>query len=295
MSTGQALPVCQPALRSLPPLIPDTSARHQANASAYVVGMSGAGRQGHLGTKSDVSPYQMAESAASRGPARRACLGYNTAHGCQPEWHRVQTGQDSCAAPVRAAAIGHAAPSSQRAAPLPQDKVVVPEQPSWSPSSAMTLLLCLMGGNFRLLHYGLSMLGGAESHEEAEEWSAGEMICSPCVMVVCPALSTSYHAAVRATTAVNDVAAAFAETLALSLADNTSKKWTEDLSRVLKLLSQCMAEQQWVRRIAAASHPEKVGGNHTGDVQSWMDPVILCAYGSFEKHHSTLTIGDPAI
>ena len=168
---------------------------------------------------------------------------------------------------------------------LPQDKVVVPEQPSWSPGSAMTLLLCLMGGNFRLLHYGLSMLGGAKSHDKAKEWGAGEMICSLCAMVVCPALSTSYHAAVRATTAVNDVEAAFAETLALSLVDSTSKEWTEDISRVLKQLSQCMAEQQWVRRIAAASHPEKWAVITQVMWQARMDPVILYTYDSLLKCH----------
>lgn len=54
-----------------------------------------------------------------------------------------------------------------------QDKVLVPEKPAWSPSSAMTLLLCLVGGNFRLLHWALSMLGGAPSHVHAEMWHPG--------------------------------------------------------------------------------------------------------------------------
>ena len=57
---------------------------------------------------------------------------------------------------------------------LLQNKVVVPQKPAWSPSSPMTLLLCLMGGNFRLLHFGLSMLGGAPSQEQTGAWSAGE-------------------------------------------------------------------------------------------------------------------------
>ena len=70
-----------------------------------------------MGTESDVNPHQLAESAASRGPACCARPGYDAAHGCQPERHRVQAGPDSCAAPVRAAAVGHAVPSSQRAAP----------------------------------------------------------------------------------------------------------------------------------------------------------------------------------
>ena len=57
---------------------------------------------------------------------------------------------------------------------LLQNKVVVPQKPAWSPSSPMTLLLCLMGGNFRLLHFGPSMLGGAPSQEQTGAWSANE-------------------------------------------------------------------------------------------------------------------------
>ena len=56
--------------------------------------------------------------------------------------------------------------------------MVVPQNPTWSPSSAMTLLLCLMGGNFRLLHFGVSMLGGAPSPDQAGAWSAGERTCA---------------------------------------------------------------------------------------------------------------------
>lgn len=58
---------------------------------------------------------------------------------------------------------------------LPQDMVAVPEKPAWYPSSAMTLLLCLMGGNFRLLEFALSMLGGAPSPHDAQAWNAGKI------------------------------------------------------------------------------------------------------------------------
>ena len=61
---------------------------------------------------------------------------------------------------------------------LPQNKFPVPQKPTWDPSSAMTLLLCLMGGNFRLLHFAMSMLGGAPSHDDAGAWSAGERTCA---------------------------------------------------------------------------------------------------------------------
>lgn len=56
---------------------------------------------------------------------------------------------------------------------------------------------------------------------------------------------------------MNELEAGFAETLALSLADSRSKEWTDDISRVLTQLSQSMAEQQWVPRIAAASPSER--------------------------------------
>ncbi|MGH9059548.1 MAG: hypothetical protein ACRDZY_08565, partial [Acidimicrobiales bacterium] len=71
-----------------------------------------------------------------------------------------------------------------------------------------------------------------------------------------PALSRSYSpCTARACTAVAELEAGCAETLASRLAD--SKEWMDDISRVLKQLSQDMAQQQWVRRIAAASPAEK--------------------------------------
>ena len=56
---------------------------------------------------------------------------------------------------------------------------------------------------------------------------------------------------------MNELEAGCAETLASRLADSQSKEWTDDISRVLKQLSQGMAQQQWVQRIAAASQAEK--------------------------------------
>ena len=76
--------------------------------------------------------------------------------------------------------------------------------------------------------------------------------------MVSPALSRSCSpCTARACTAVPELEAGCAETLASRLADSNSKEWMDDISRVLKQLSQGMAQQQWVRRIAAASHAEK--------------------------------------
>ena len=67
---------------------------------------------------------------------------------------------------------------------LPQKKVMVPPKPDWSQFSALTLLLSLMGGNFRLLHFGLSMLGGAPSPSLTYAWNAGERRCAVQVLPV---------------------------------------------------------------------------------------------------------------
>ena len=43
--------------------------------------------------------------------------------------------------------------------------VAVQRKPEWHETSALTLLQGLVGGNFRLLHYAMSLLGGAPDFE----------------------------------------------------------------------------------------------------------------------------------
>ena len=82
------------------------------------------------------------------------------------------------------------------------------------------------------------------------------MCCEALPIVVSPALRRSCSpCTARACTAVAEMETGCADTLASRLAD--SKEWMDDISKVLKQLSQDMAQQQWVRRIAAASPAEK--------------------------------------
>ena len=138
----------------------------------------------------------------------------------------------------------------------------MPPKPTWSPRSAMTLLLCLMGGTFRLLHFGMSMLGGAPSHDQTGAWKAGEKTCAvrlPYVQLCCLSalLEKVLCCNARVVTALNALDAGVAVTLALTLTDSQSKEWTDDINKIIKQLSQAMAQQQWVQRIADASQVEK--------------------------------------
>ena len=55
---------------------------------------------------------------------------------------------------------------------------VVPHKPECNKSSALTLLLGLVGGNFRLLRITVSLLGGAPDYDQPGQWSAGESTCA---------------------------------------------------------------------------------------------------------------------